>query len=105
MILASVTEQVLVVTVPSVIGSLIAGACAVWAAKIGLANRASLHEVKRKVTTPGKGTLGQKLQAVAEVPRYGKPSPAIAVEADVRARRDGLDAPPQPLADRDLPHG
>jgi hypothetical protein len=67
-VIGTATDDLLTVTIPSVAASLIAGGCAVWAAKVGRENRRALHEVKRKVTTPGKGTLGQKVQAVAEMP-------------------------------------
>jgi hypothetical protein len=65
-LLATTTDDLLVVTIPSVIGACIAGGCSIYAAKIGLENRRSLHEVKRKVTSPGRGTLGEQSAALVE---------------------------------------
>lgn len=56
--------EVLIIGVPSVVGSLVAGGCAVWAAKVSTSNRAKIEEVKRKVTTPGDGTIGEKVEKI-----------------------------------------
>jgi hypothetical protein len=49
-----------------VIAALIGAGASVWTAKVANANRASLAEVTRKVTTPGDGTLGEQTQKVAD---------------------------------------
>lgn len=99
-LLATTSDDLFLVTIPTLVGACIAAGGSVYAAKVSHSNRHELREVKRKVTTPGRGTLGQKVQAVAELPA----TDAAGVPIVAPARRVE-DAPRRPLADQDLPHG
>jgi hypothetical protein len=59
-------ENILIYTVPPVVASLLALVGTVWVARIGSRNTKKLERVEAKVTTPGDGTLGETVQAVAD---------------------------------------